>query len=569
MSILDDIGAYADKEYLGTRRRERSYLGNVLSRFKEKGGHIPLANINSAPTRQVIPSSFGPPSTQGRDAGAVDKTKGLMAKRREVSLPMKILGMVRKVAFLDSEIGAQDIRPDYRSQERSPDITGEDHRTGPVNQYQGQPPNRGTGNELQNLRSSMADEAANYTTRDATPWGPLEKGTDKVGQIRALPGAIYPGMPYAAAAASLPPRPMVAPPIAPQKLVRPGEEAPGLLGAGGVISALMTAYSLWQARKLRNDFAARKEIDEANAVKYQDALAVYAQRIKHGSSHTKINGPVRKRVELLVYKHTDAGDVKILITRYGKTTNRIFPGGGIDRGESVEQAARREAKEEVGVSVDRIVPVGLSPINSAWSIKAVAKAKTRGRHYKGDRTYYRSAAYRGRDMSLYGEDGDQSKPEWVEVSSLLRLLNKEILECKDDYNDHRKGRVRALRLLRIKLDKAHVKCSSYMDLIPSIIPLDSGGDGGVEIAGIGFPSYEDRYEDVPRDKISQDLGSAGEYSVTMGDNAPSLSVQPGSEESHPETSRRGLLGTQRSDRSMDTSELNSNIRSLANSDVYA
>jgi 8-oxo-dGTP diphosphatase len=35
-----------------------------------------------------------------------------------------------------------------------------------------------------------------------------------------------------------------------------------------------------------------------------------------------------------------------------------FPGGGIDPGETPEQAARREVKEEVGITLEKVQPIG-------------------------------------------------------------------------------------------------------------------------------------------------------------------------------------------------------------------
>ena len=52
----------------------------------------------------------------------------------------------------------------------------------------------------------------------------------------------------------------------------------------------------------------------------------------------------------------DKDDLVCLYTIYGRS---LFPGGGIEEGESPEQAFIREAKEEAGVEITNIKPLGI------------------------------------------------------------------------------------------------------------------------------------------------------------------------------------------------------------------
>lgn len=57
-------------------------------------------------------------------------------------------------------------------------------------------------------------------------------------------------------------------------------------------------------------------------------------------------------VEVVCSALIEAKDGKILLGRSPKWHNKwIFPGGHIDAGETIKEAVRREAKEEVGIDV--------------------------------------------------------------------------------------------------------------------------------------------------------------------------------------------------------------------------
>ena len=59
---------------------------------------------------------------------------------------------------------------------------------------------------------------------------------------------------------------------------------------------------------------------------------------------------------------------KVAFIRDLKNGNVTVPGGGVDAGETIEQAAIREAKEETGINVKPIMPVGKEYYNVPMQI---------------------------------------------------------------------------------------------------------------------------------------------------------------------------------------------------------
>ena len=114
------------------------------------------------------------------------------------------------------------------------------------------------------------------------------------------------------------------------------------------------------------------------------------------------NDLIRKRVEILL--RNNQGDV-LLGQRMDKDSNQpvwTLPGGGIDPGETRQQAVAREALEEVGYGLDNIQRVGVP------SMYVPYKNLTDPKHpAKGSRTHFMQGVVTGRDRSLYGDDNDQ------------------------------------------------------------------------------------------------------------------------------------------------------------------
>ncbi len=69
--------------------------------------------------------------------------------------------------------------------------------------------------------------------------------------------------------------------------------------------------------------------------------------------YTFIFRPVRMGVRVMMIK-----DGQVLLVRHTYTAGWFMPGGGLKRGETLEQAARREAEEEVGAELKELQLMG-------------------------------------------------------------------------------------------------------------------------------------------------------------------------------------------------------------------
>jgi NAD(P)H-dependent FMN reductase/8-oxo-dGTP pyrophosphatase MutT (NUDIX family) len=113
-----------------------------------------------------------------------------------------------------------------------------------------------------------------------------------------------------------------------------------------------------------------------------------------------------------------------------------FPGGGIDPGQSVNDAAIREALEEVGYSLadkPRAIP-GVRARKIDWDPVFSAEASAKGRNYRGSKHYHRMAQAGERDESLYGSEGDALKANWMPIAEVLEATRSAAANPDNKYN---------------------------------------------------------------------------------------------------------------------------------------
>jgi 8-oxo-dGTP pyrophosphatase MutT (NUDIX family) len=126
--------------------------------------------------------------------------------------------------------------------------------------------------------------------------------------------------------------------------------------------------------------------------------------------------PVRHRIEVLVMKGG-----KVLVAKYlRRTTGDEFyslPGGGIEHGETEEQAIRRELLEEIGVKVRSIRDLNVMTTSPPpYFIPNYRYSKVV--------TSWFSAVYDGEDLSRFNTANDGSTERlWLDKKDALLYVN--------------------------------------------------------------------------------------------------------------------------------------------------
>lgn len=154
----------------------------------------------------------------------------------------------------------------------------------------------------------------------------------------------------------------------------------------------------------------------------------------------------RNRVALLI--HNDKGEV--LVSQSGNKYN--FPGGGTENGK-VNDAAEREALEEVGWEVDEVKSLGVDPVEFTWHDAFKATQAAKGRDHDGWRNYFRYAKAKKRNKKLYGKEGDGMKNlKFVSIDKLLVHYKKSAAKKGNSWKVMDRANVKALAALKKTLD---------------------------------------------------------------------------------------------------------------------
>tara|TARA_Y100000592_G_scaffold19371_2_gene29752 strand:- start:69272 stop:71200 length:1929 start_codon:yes stop_codon:yes gene_type:complete len=150
----------------------------------------------------------------------------------------------------------------------------------------------------------------------------------------------------------------------------------------------------------------------------------------------------RDRVAL--WLHDNAGNLLVQDDR-DRGLGLKFPGGGIDPGQSVNEAAMREALEEVGYALadkPRAIP-GVRAKKIDWDPVFSAEAAAKGRKFRGSKHYHRRALAGDRDLSLLGSEGDALKAKWLPIAEVLEATRSAAADPDNKYNYFDEERIRA------------------------------------------------------------------------------------------------------------------------------
>ena len=179
---------------------------------------------------------------------------------------------------------------------------------------------------------------------------------------------------------------------------------------------------------------------------------------------------VRPRV--LMYLYDDQGRVLASQAQEGHDSdqkNWKFPGGGIESGQSINEAARREALEEAGYQALTTHGVGSRPKLTMWPDHFREKAKKKkGRDFKAQRTYFRAGKIGDQQRDLLGADNDALKGlDMVPIATLIKDLEASSSDSDNPYAVFDVAKLKGLRALKERLEKT----SSAVEL--ATLTLDS------------------------------------------------------------------------------------------------
>lgn len=137
------------------------------------------------------------------------------------------------------------------------------------------------------------------------------------------------------------------------------------------------------------------------------------KRVAKKSLRAKV--PVRREVSAggLVYRRSSDGELQFILIRPKGSETWALPKGHIEKDESVETAAVREVREETGLEVARVEPLGEVSYIFSWRDQPEASLV---RIFK--RVHFFTMEYAGGDLSAH--DGEIDEVTWFPAEEAVR-----------------------------------------------------------------------------------------------------------------------------------------------------
>lgn len=160
----------------------------------------------------------------------------------------------------------------------------------------------------------------------------------------------------------------------------------------------------------------------------------------------------RRRVTFFVHD----GNGRVLVGRHKKAPpgkkSIAVPGGGVEKGQNVERAAKAEALEEAGVKVKDVKPIGIAPKD--------VPLPNGGKDYKDGkythiRQYWRVGLFDGEDKSIKGSEGDGLRSlRFMDIDKAITLLEEMSKDPENDNPKWARQQADALRRVERYIEKA-------------------------------------------------------------------------------------------------------------------
>lgn len=94
-----------------------------------------------------------------------------------------------------------------------------------------------------------------------------------------------------------------------------------------------------------------------------------------------------------------------------------IPGGGVENGETLENAVHREIYEELGIEKKSLQFVGQSNIPIRFKFKVI-KMTRGGKDYEGSERYFFGFRFMGDDSDIRPKEGEVKAYKWVPLEQL-------------------------------------------------------------------------------------------------------------------------------------------------------
>ena len=127
----------------------------------------------------------------------------------------------------------------------------------------------------------------------------------------------------------------------------------------------------------------------------------------------------RKGVSALIINSKN----EFLIVNLDSFEERYFaiPGGGLDEGETLEDAAYREIQEELSIPKESLEFIGKGKEPLLIHFKTISLHRD-GKEYKGSERFFLGFRYKGNESDIVPAPGEVRKYKWVSLKDLKEYL---------------------------------------------------------------------------------------------------------------------------------------------------
>ncbi|NDE68110.1 NUDIX domain-containing protein [bacterium] len=127
----------------------------------------------------------------------------------------------------------------------------------------------------------------------------------------------------------------------------------------------------------------------------------------------------RKGVSALIFNKKD----QLLLVNLESFNEKYFsvPGGSLEEGETLEQAAYREVAEELGIRKDSLELVGKSSLPLQVTFREIKLIRD-GKEYQGSERYFFGFHFTGDDGEIGLKKGEVRAYKWVAFAELKDYL---------------------------------------------------------------------------------------------------------------------------------------------------